>query len=86
MLGTGVVINMDDVLKDLTNITTINGDDIKDILMSDREDDYVWEWRERIKEEIQTRILTGVITPISVLSWCVRGIGWDTLADDVPFY
>lgn len=81
-----MVINMDDVLKDLTNITTINGDDIKDILMSDREDDYVWEWRERIKEEIQTRILTGVITPISVLSWCVRGIGWDTLADDVPFY
>ena len=85
MLGTGVVINMDNVLKDLTNITTINGDDIKDILMSDREDDYVWEWRERIKEEIQTRILTGRVTPISVLSWCIRGVGWETLQDNVPF-
>jgi len=68
-------------LKDLASITTLNGEDIMEIIMSEREDDYVWEWRERISEEIRTRIETGVITPIRTLPWCVRGIGWETLQE-----
>lgn len=73
-------------LNELTNITTLNGENIIDILMSDREDDYVWEWKERISEEIRTRIETGIITPINVLTWCIRGIGWETLQEgELPF-
>ena len=66
----------DNTMKELSLITTINGENIIEVMMSDREDDYVLEWRERISEEIQTRMETGVITPISVLPWCIRGIGW----------
>ena len=74
-----------ETLKDLTSITTLNGEDILEIVMSDRTDDYVEMWRARISEEIQTRISTGVITPISTLTWCIRGIGWETLQDPYPF-
>ena len=73
-----------DSLQELTNITTLNGENIIDILLSERQDDYVWEWKERISEEIRTRIETGVVTPINVLSWCIRGSGWETLQEVVP--
>jgi len=73
-------------MRELSLITTINGENIIDIIMSDREDDYVLEWRDRISEEIQTRIETGIITPINVLPWCVRGIGWKGfIKEEVPF-
>lgn len=68
-------------LQELANITTLNSEDIISVLMSEREDDYIQLWRERISEEIRTRIETGVITPIRILTWCVRGIGWDTLME-----
>ena len=76
---------MDNSTKDLVSITTLNGENIIDILMSEREDDYVCEWKERISEEIRTRIETGVIVPIRVLPWYIRGIGWEALQDNVPF-
>lgn len=72
-------------LQELANITTLNSEDIMEVLMSEREDDYIQLWRERISEEIRTRIETGVITPISTLTWCVRGIGWDTLMEVKKF-
>ena len=74
----------DGSLQDLANITSLNGEDIMDIILSGREDDYVWEWKERISEEIRTRISTGVFTPIRVLPWCIRGIGWKTLLEEEP--
>lgn len=77
--------NMSDALNDLAMVTTLNGENIMEIVMSDREDDYVWEWRERISEEIRTRIETGVVTPIKALPWCIRGIGWETLSKEVTF-
>ena len=72
----------DDSLQDLATITTLNGEDIMDIILSDREDDYVWEWRERISEEIRTRIATGIYTPIRALPWCVRGVGWFAISQE----
>lgn len=71
-----------DIMYDLANYTTLNGDDIIEILMSygdDEINDYVWCWKQRISEEIQRRIETGVITPFRDLSWCIRGIGWGYL-------
>ena len=47
--------------------------------------DYVWCWEQRISEEIQRRIDTGVIIPIKLLDWCVRGIGWESLDEEVPW-
>ena len=72
-------------LQELANITTLNSEDVMEVLMSEREDDYIQLWRERISEEIRTRIETGVITPIRILTWCVRGIGWDTLMEVKKF-
>ena len=78
----------DNDLKDLAMITSVNGENIIDILttMGDSEmADYIWCWKERFREEIQTRIATGVITPLNVLTWCVRGTGWETLQEVMPF-
>lgn len=78
----------DNDLRDLTMITTINGENIIDILstMGDSEmADYIWCWKQRIREEIQTRIETGVVTPLNVLTWCIRGIGWETLREVKAF-
>ena len=74
-----------DILQDLTNITTLNKENIIDIITSGKENDYVQSWRARISEEINTRIETGVVTPIGCLSWCIRGIGWETLQSITPF-
>lgn len=78
-----------DIMKDLVNITTLNGENIIDILTSESPnviDEYVWSWKERIKEEHERRIKTGIVTPIKVLPWCIRGIGWETLfMGEVPF-
>lgn len=68
-------------LQELASITTLNSEDIMEVLISEREDDYIQLWRERISEEIRTRIETGVVTPIRILTWCIRGIGWDTLME-----
>lgn len=76
-------------LKELINYTEINGDNIVDILVSkdDNEiNEYLSLWKERISEEMQTRIETGFITPIKCLTWCVRGKGWESLSNkEVPF-
>ena len=69
------------------DITTLNGENIINILL--KPDEYAVEyikcWKERINEEINTRISTGVVTPISVLPWCIRGMGWETLDTEVMF-
>ena len=73
-----------DVMYDLANCTTLNGEDIINILMnySDEEiNDYVWCWKQRISEEIRNRIDTGVVTPIRSLTWTIRGIGWGYLSN-----
>ena len=75
-----------DNLQELTAITTLNGENIMDVLISDRTDDYVELWKARISEEIRTRIETGVITPVNVLTWCIRGIGWETLNDEASLF
>ena len=78
----------DNDLRDLTMLTTINGENIIDILttMGDSEmNDYIWCWKQRIREEIQTRIETGMVTPVKVLPWCIRGIGWETLQEVKSF-
>lgn len=79
----------DDSINDLVNLTTLNGENIMDILatMGESEmNDYIWCWKERIREEIQTRMTTGIITPVKALTWCVRGIGWESVVNEVPFY
>lgn len=75
-----------DNLQELTAITTLNGENIMDVLISDRTDDYVELWKARISEEIRTRIETGVITPVNVLTWCIRGIGWETLNNEASLF
>ena len=78
----------DDNINDLVNLTTLNGENIMDILttMGESEvNDYIWCWKERIREEIQTRMATGIITPVKVLTWCVRGIGWESVVNEVPW-
>lgn len=81
------MLNDENEISDLVNITTLNGDNIITILMNEDEysKDYVECWKERIKEEIRTRIETGVITPIRYLKWYVRGVGWESLDPDVEF-
>ena len=79
---------MMDNYKDLVNCTTVNGDDILKILFSyddEHINDYVYCWRQRISEEIRSRIATGVITPIRYLDWYPRCDGWNKLDDEVPF-
>ena len=79
----------DNDLRDLTMITTLNGENIIDILtsMGDEEmADYIWCWKQRFSEEIQTRMATGVSIPMKALTWCIRGVGWETLSQsEVPF-
>lgn len=78
-----MVERCDNDLRDLAMITTLNGEDIMDVLSldDDQMNDYIWCWKQRIREEIRTRIETGVITPINVLTWCIRGTGWETLQE-----
>lgn len=74
----------DNDLRDLTIITTVNGENIIDILTNMDDEamaDYIWCWKERLREEIQTRIATGITTPFRTLTWCIRGVGWETLND-----
>ena len=63
-------------VRDLVAITEMTGDNILDILFRGDEysDDYVWCWKERIKEEMEHRYLTGVAIPISQLDQYPRGI------------
>ena len=78
----------DNDLRDLAMLTTLNGENIIDILSTmgdDEMSDYIWCWKQRIREEIRTRIDTGVATPFRVLTWCVRGIGWETLQKEHEF-
>ena len=86
MWGENMNNESNDELKDLTLLTTLNGENIIYILASYNGDynDYIWCWKQRISEEIRTRIATGIVTPVRVLTWCVRGIGWETLNKEVP--
>ena len=76
---------------ELIHCTEVNGDNLIEVLARYDDDelrDYVWCWKERIKEEFERRIDTGQITPLRVLSWCIRGIGWkeEVAWEELPKY
>lgn len=67
---------MDNEIKDLIAITELTDDNILDIMFKGDEysAEYVWCWKERIKEEMEHRYLTGIVIPISQLNQYPRGI------------
>jgi len=68
--------NNDNEIKDLIAITELANDNIFDILFKGDEysAEYVWCWKERIKEEMENRWKTGMFIPIKDLNQYPRGI------------
>lgn len=77
---------MNDV-KDLIAVSEIDRSNLIDILTwpDEKIDDYVQDMRDRISEELRTRIETGMSIPVRDLTWCFRGVGWEIL-DDVRLF
>lgn len=73
---------------DLISCSELTGESMFDILYNSK-DGHLWDfvvyWRDRMSEEIRRRVNTGIVVPIKLLKWHLRGDGWESLDEEVPW-